>query len=158
MRLGFSISALVVLCDQASKYWIVHNVMEPPQRIEVSPFLNIVMVWNKGASFGLFSSQSPWTQVLLGGLALTICIFLVKWLKNAKNLCLATSLGLVIGGAVGNVIDRVIYRAVADFLDFHAGGFHWPAFNIADVAITTGIIILLFDCLIRNRHNNTLLS
>ena len=156
MRLGFSIAALVILFDQLSKYWIVHHVMAPPQIIEATPFFNIVMVWNKGASFGLFSSQSPWTQVMLGGLALTICVFLAKWLKNAESLWLSTSFGLVIGGAIGNVIDRAIYGAVADFLDFHAYDFHWPAFNVADIAITIGIIMFLFDCLIRHRHDNKL--
>ena len=155
-RWGLLLAATVILLDQASKYWIVHHVMAPPRIIEVTSFFNIVMVWNKGASFGLFSSQSPWTQALLGGLAVVISIVLVVWLTKAGNRWLATSLGLVIGGALGNAIDRAIYRAVADFLDFHAAGYHWPSFNVADIAITIGVIMLLLDGLIAGRRDNKL--
>ena len=157
-RRGLSIAALVILLDQASKYWIVHHVMAPPRIIEVTPFFNIVMVWNKGASFGLFSSQSVWTQAVLGGLAVVISVVLAVWLTKARNKWLAVSLGLVIGGALGNAIDRAVYRAVADFLDFHAAGYHWPSFNVADIAITVGVVLLLLDGLITGRHDNKLKS
>ena len=130
--------------------------MSPPRIIEVTSFFNIVMVWNKGASFGLLSSQSPWTQILLGGLAVAISIVLVVWLMKAQNRWLAVSLGLVIGGALGNAIDRAVYRAVADFLDFHVAGYHWPSFNVADIAITIGVIMLLLDGLIAGRSDNKL--
>ena len=130
--------------------------MSPPRIIEVTSFFNIVMVWNKGASFGLLSSQSPWTQILLGVLAVAISIVLVVWLMKAQNRWLAVSLGLVIGGALGNAIDRAVYRAVADFLDFHVAGYHWPSFNVADIAITIGVIMLLLDGLIAGRSDNKL--
>ncbi|MGB0629264.1 MAG: signal peptidase II [Alphaproteobacteria bacterium] len=156
IRWGLSIAALVVLLDQASKYWVVHHVMAPPRIIEVTSFFNIVMVWNKGASFGLFSSQSVWTQALLGGLAVIISLVLVIWLTRAQNRWLALSLGLVVGGALGNAIDRAVYLAVADFLDFHVAGYHWPSFNVADIAISVGVVLLLLDGLITGRADNTL--
>jgi len=153
---GLSIATLVILLDQVTKYWIVHLVMAPPRIIEVTSFFNVVMVWNKGASFGLFSSQSSWTQVLLGGFAVLISVVLVIWLIKAQNRWLAISLGLVIGGALGNAIDRAVYGAVADFLDFHVAGYHWPSFNVADIAITVGVIMLLLDGLITGRRDNKL--
>ncbi len=156
IRSGLLIAALVILLDQASKFWIVHYVMAPPRIIEITPFFNVVMVWNKGASFGLFSSQSIWTQAVLGGLAVAISVVLAIWLAKAQNKWLKVALGLVIGGAMGNAIDRAIYHAVADFLDFHAAGYHWPAFNVADIAITVGVILLLLDGLITRRDDNRL--
>ena len=155
-RWGLLIAASVILLDQLTKYLIVHQVMAPPRIIEVTSFFNIVMVWNKGASFGLFSSQSPWTQIVLGGLAVVISIVLIVWLTKAQNRWLATSLGLVVGGALGNAIDRALYGAVADFLDFHVAGYHWPSFNVADMAITVGVIMLLLDGLIADRRDNKL--
>ena len=97
-RQGFSTAALIVLLDQSSKYWVVHHLMSPPQVIEVTPFFNIVMVWNRGASFGLFSSGSAWNPVILGGLAIVISIFLAIWLIKSKSWYLSIALGFVIGG------------------------------------------------------------
>ncbi|MFT7570069.1 MAG: signal peptidase II [Paracoccaceae bacterium] len=156
IRLGLPVAAAIIAFDQATKFWIVLDIMSPPRFIEVTSFFNIVMVWNRGASFGLFSSNSPWTPVLLGAVAVMISIVLAVWMFRAKSRWLAVSLGLVIGGALGNAIDRVIYGAVADFLDFHAAGYHWPAFNVADIAISIGVIMLLFDGLIEKRRNNRL--
>ena len=156
IRPGLLLAFLIVIVDQATKFWIVHDVMSPPRIIEVTPFFNIVMVWNKGASFGLFSTNSPWTQVALGSLALAISAVLVVWLSKAQSRWLAISLGCVIGGALGNAIDRATYGAVADFLDFHAAGYHWPAFNVADIAITVGVVMLLLDGLIAGRRDNRL--
>ena len=156
LRFGLLLSAIVVVLDQATKYGIVHHVMSTPQVIEITPFFNIVMVWNQGASFGLFSTGSPWTPVVLGGIAILISMFLVAWLSKTDSRRLAASLGLVIGGALGNAVDRVLYGAVADFLDFHALGFHWPSFNVADIAITAGVGMLLLDGLIGKRRDNKL--
>ena len=130
--------------------------MSTPQVIEITPFFNIVMVWNRGASFGLFSTGSAWTPVVLGGIAILISMFLVAWLSKTDSRRLAASLGLVIGGALGNAVDRVLYGAVADFLDFHALGFHWPSFNVADIAITAGVGMLLLDGLIGKRRDHKL--
>jgi signal peptidase II len=154
--LGLSIAVAVIILDQVTKYMIVHVVMSPPQLIEVTPFLNIVMVWNRGASFGLFGTQSSWTPVVLGAVAVLISVALLVWLFRAQSYWLSSALSLVIGGALGNVVDRVIYGAVADFLDFHAFGSHWPAFNVADITIFIGVVMLLFDGLLEKRRNNTL--
>jgi signal peptidase II len=156
IRIGFPVAAAIIALDQAMKFWIVHDVMSPPRFIEVTSFFNIVMVWNRGASFGLFTSQSPWTPVFLCSVAVVISIALAVWMYRAKSRWLASALGMVIGGALGNVIDRVIYGAVADFLDLHAYGYHWPAFNVADMAISTGVVMLLFDGLIEKRRDNRL--
>lgn len=156
IRFGYSIAAGIVLLDQAVKAWIVHDVMSPPRIIEVAGFFNIVMVWNRGASFGLFRADSGWGVLLLASVAVAICIGLTVWLARVTHGWLATALGLVIGGALGNVIDRVLYGAVADFLDFHAYGYHWPAFNVADIAISVGVVMLLLDGLIGGRRDNRL--
>ena len=156
IRLGLPVAALIIALDQATKTWIVHDIMAPPRWIEVTSFFNIVMVWNKGASFGLFSTQSPWTQAILGGFAIVISIVLAVWMYRARSKWLAVALGLVIGGALGNAIDRAIYGAVADFLDFHAYGYHWPSFNVADIAISVGVVMLLFDGLLEKRRDHKL--
>ena len=145
IRCGLLLSFGVIGFDQLTKYWVVHKVMSPPQVIEVTSFFNLVMVWNTGASFGLFSSQSLWTQVILVGLAIFFSIFLIVWLRRTRSVWLSIALGLIIGGALGNAIDRVVYSAVADFLDFHAFDYHWPSFNVADIAISIGVILLLID-------------
>ena len=156
IRLGLPVSAVIIALDQATKTWIVHDIMAPPRWIEVTAFFNIVMVWNKGASLGLFSTQSPWTQAVLGGFAVVISIVLAVWMYRARSKWLAVALGLVIGGALGNAIDRAIYGAVADFLDFHAYGYHWPSFNVADIAISIGVVMLLFDGLLEKRRDHSL--
>lgn len=148
IRYGLLISLLVVALDQATKLWVVFDVMSPPQIIEVTSFFNIVMVWNKGASFGLFSTDSPWTRYGLAAVAIVITVVMIVWLRKAETRWLATGLGLVIGGAIGNVIDRFAYGAVADFLDFHVAGYHWPSFNAADISICVGVGFLLLDGLI----------
>ena len=145
--IGLIIAVGLVAVDQLSKWWIVTNVMRPPQIIPVTPFFNLVLGWNRGVSFGLFNSGSSWNQWLLPVLALIIVAVLLVWLWRVENRLLAVSIGLIVGGAVGNVIDRINYGAVVDFLDFHAVGFHWPAFNAADSGITVGAIILVLDSL-----------
>lgn len=156
IRTGLPVAAIVIALDQATKLWIVHDVMSPPRWIEVTPFFNIVMVWNKGASFGLFSTQSPWTQIALGSVAVLISVFLGLWMRKATSKWLSIALGMVIGGALGNAIDRAVYGAVADFLDFHAYGYHWPSFNVADISIFVGVVMLLFDGLLEKRRDHKL--
>lgn len=159
-RLGLFIAAAVVVFDQATKLVIVHVVMDPSRTIEVTPFFNIVLVWNRGISFGLLSAGSAWMPWLLSGVAIVIAGALLVWLTRVETRLTAAALGLVIGGAVGNVIDRVFYarQAVTDFLDFHVGGYHWPAFNVADSAITVGVGLLLIDSLIAFRRPPKLAS
>ena len=126
--------------------------MQPPRIIEVTGFFNLVLVWNRGVSFGLLNSQSDWMPILLIGIALAISVFLVLWLRRVEHRLLAVAIGLVLGGAIGNVIDRIRFQAVLDFLDFHAFGYHWPAFNLADSTITIGVALILFDGLFESRR------
>lgn len=142
---GLGIAALVIALDQLTKWLMLILVMAPPRIIEVTPFFNLVHVWNRGISFGMFNTDSSWNRWLLPLAAAIIVIFLLSWLRRATHWLLVTALGLVIGGAIGNVLDRGIHGAVFDFLDVHAYGYHWPAFNVADSAITIGVGLLIVD-------------
>jgi len=146
--LGLGIAALVIVADQAVKWWVVTGLMQPPQVIELTGWLNLVMTWNHGISFGLFSGDA--VPYGLAAVALAVVAMLVVWLIRADRLLAGLSLGLVIGGAVGNVIDRLRVGAVADFIDFHVGAWHWPAFNVADSAITVGVALIIIDGLFRH--------
>ena len=146
LRIGLGLAAAIVVVDQISKWWIVERVMQPPRIIPVTPFFNLVMGWNRGVSFGLFNSDTAVAWVFIG-LALVIVAFLAAWLAKADRTFVAVALGSVIGGAAGNIIDRIRFGAVADFLDFHAFGHHWPAFNAADTAISAGAVLLIIDAL-----------
>lgn len=148
--LGLIIVIAVFIIDQITKWWIVTNVMNPPRLIPVFPSFNLVMGWNRGVSFGIFDSASPPNQWLLIGLALIIVAILLIWLKRASSHLISVALGMIIGGALGNVMDRIHYGAVADFLDFYIGDFHWPAFNVADIGITIGVIILVLESFLVN--------
>jgi signal peptidase II len=151
--LGLHIAGAVIAADQFTKWLIVSEVMDPPRVIEVAPFLNLVMVWNRGVSFGAFNAAGvvmPWVLTVL---AVVIAAGLLAWLWHAKGRLTAAALGLIIGGAIGNVIDRVRVGAVADFIDLHAGGYHWPAFNLADSAITVGVGLILLEALLGERRS-----
>ena len=147
MRLGLAVASVIVIADQIIKWWAISLLAEQPYGIEVLPFFNLILVWNQGISFGIFGGglMPPW---LLGGVALAVALALVIWLRKAETRLLAATIGLVIGGAIGNVVDRFRFGAVADFLDFHWAGYHWPAFNLADAAISVGVVILLLDTLL----------
>ena len=145
VRFGLILSALIAALDQASKWWIVEMVMRPPRVIPLTDFFNLVLGLNRGVSFGMMDMQSPMGRWVLAGLALTITAALLVWMWRAKTLLVTGALGLIVGGAVGNVIDRVLLGAVVDFLDFHWAGYHWPAFNVADTAITFGAAALIWD-------------
>lgn len=147
-KLGAWIAVLVAILDQASKWWIVTSVMAPPREIGVTSFFNLVMVWNRGVTFGLFGDAPDAARWVLTALSLIIVLVLAVWLFRARAAWVGGALGAVIGGAIGNVIDRFHYGAVADFLDFHVAGWHWPAFNIADSAIVVGVALLLLDAFV----------
>jgi signal peptidase II len=146
---GLGLSALIVVLDQASKWWITEVVMQPPESVVVLPFFNIVLAYNRGVSFGMFAAGSDAGKWMLVGLAALITLFLLHWLYKATNTLNVLALGLIIGGAVGNVIDRIAIGAVVDFLDFHAYGYHWPAFNVADISIFVGAGLLILESLFR---------
>ena len=154
IRFGLSLAAVVILLDQASKWWILEIVMQPPQTIPLLPFFNLVLVKNLGISIGMFAGVGAiWPLVAI---ALAIMGGLTYWLRSVENRLLATGLGLIIGGAAGNVIDRFRYGAVVDFLDFHALGWHWPAFNLADAAITIGAAVVLLESFLNQDGSETL--
>ena len=145
VRFGLAVAAAILVADQISKWVILEHVMRPPRIIEVTGFFNLVMVWNPGVSFGMFGDGGEVGRWLLSALALAISAFLLHWLRQLDRWFPALAIGMVIGGAIGNVIDRVRFGAVADFLDFHVLGYHWPAFNIADSGIVVGVALLVFD-------------
>ena len=145
--LGLFVAVLAIGLDQVTKWWILASVMDPPSVINVTPFFNVVLVWNRGISFGMFSNESMAGVWILSLLALIIVGFLFNWLRKAESKRVAVSLGLIIGGALGNVIDRAVHSAVLDFLDFYIGSVRWPAFNAADSFITVGAILLILDSL-----------
>lgn len=156
LRPGLVTAAVVLVLDQLTKAWIL-GLMRPagvvetpfhvPTRIEVLPFFDLVMAWNRGVSFGIFNNGGQWNAVLLTALSLAICAGLLVWMRKAHSRLIAIALGGIVGGALGNVVDRVRFGAVADFLDVHALGYHWPAFNLADSAITVGAVVLVLDSL-----------
>lgn len=122
------------------------------QSREITGFLNFVMVWNTGISFGLFSDnadmeKSRMLALVFIALSLTVALALIVWLAVVRSRLLAAALSLIVGGAIANVIDRVRFGAVADFVDVHAAGFHWPAFNLADSCIAIGALFLVIDTL-----------
>ena len=147
IKAGIWTAAFVAACDQLSKSIILAIVMQPPRVIEITEFFNFVLVWNRGVSFGMLQSASIWGPILLGAVTVGIIVLLFSWLREAKTRLCVIALGLVIGGALGNLIDRVLHQAVVDFLDFHIGGYHWPAFNVADSAITVGVICIIYESL-----------
>jgi len=151
LRLGLGVALAVVVLDQASKIWMLALIFNPPRVLEVTPFFNLAPAWNRGVSFGLLAHESPWAPWLLSALAVAIVIFLLRWLIRAENAVVAAALGLVLGGAVGNAIDRLRFGAVVDFLDFHAFGWHFWAFNLADAGITVGAAVLLLLSLLPER-------
>jgi len=151
VRLGLLIAAFIVALDQASKWWLLELMGRDPRVIEVTSFFNLVLGLNRGVSFGMFDSaeMGPWPFLLL---AAAITVALLLWLAKAGQRWTAAALGLIIGGAVGNAIDRVRFGGVVDFLDFHAFGRHWPAFNVADSAICIGVIMILIESLLARRR------
>jgi len=151
--LGLIVAAVSLIADQLSKNLILYGLdfraLGPLARIDVLPFFNLVMVWNRGISYGLFPAGSFAAMLFLIVFSLVAVVALAWWLIKAERLLLGFGLGLVIGGALGNVIDRMIYGAVADFFHFYAFGHDWYVFNVADAAITVGVIVLLLDAFVR---------
>lgn len=144
-RLALILIVVIAVLDQITKQIMIGLVFEPPRVIEVTSFFNLVPVRNTGVSFGLFGTNTELARWALVGVAVVIMIALLIWLIRAGSKYITVALVLVIGGAVSNVIDRALSGAVIDFLDFHAFGVHWPAFNFADSVIVLGTAMLLYD-------------
>ena len=151
---GAALAAATVLCDQLHKAWMI-SIFDGSQgrKITVTPFFDLVLVWNPGISYGLFRQNSDAGRWVLVGLAVAAALALTLWLAQLQTRLAAASVGLIIGGALGNAIDRLHYGAVADFFSFHVAGFNWYVFNLADVAIVAGVAGLLYD-FFRAGHKN----
>jgi signal peptidase II len=150
---GMCCMSIALLLDQLSKWYLLEIVgigHIPP--IELTSFFNLVMVWNHGISFGMFAEHNQ--PLILIAMALVITVILGFWLVRAESLRVALAIGTVMGGAIGNVIDRVRFGAVADFFDFHVMGYHWPAFNIADSCIFIGVVVLCIDGMLDTKKSN----
>jgi signal peptidase II len=144
---------VALILDQGVKLLLLYGLglvhMGPGQSVAVLPFFNLVMVWNPGISYGLFPASGPEGTVFLATFQLIAIGVLSWWLWRVRSRTLAIALGLVIGGALGNLIDRLVYGTVADFFHFHGLGYDWYVFNVADAAITFGVIGLLYDALLK---------
>ena len=145
------VAVITLVIDRITKDWLIDVVQAYGPVIEVTPFFNLVHVWNTGVSFSMLQLDSDTGRWLLSGLALAIVLAMVVWLGRSVWLFERLALGLIVGGALGNVTDRLLWGAVADFFDVHAFGYHWPAFNVADSAIVIGVGVLLLDAWIRRR-------
>lgn len=141
----FALAALVVLADQATKALVLAR-FALGERLELVPFFNLVLVYNKGAAFSFLSDASGWQKPVLVAFAIAAAaIVSVLLVRRPGERLLCTGLALILGGAIGNVIDRLRFGQVVDFLDVHAAGWHWPAFNVADSAITLGAALLILE-------------
>lgn len=168
--IGFGLIIDFIILDQISKWlvlekffkpqlgieplgftdWITSSMRLPFISVDVTSFFNLTMVWNQGISFGMFQNGNPWPLIII---ALIISVIFSVWLCRSKSWFEAISLSMVIGGALGNVIDRLHFGAVADFLDFYIGSWHYPAFNLADSFITIGIVMLVVNSLFFDQNN-----
>ncbi len=147
VRAGVVAASLVLLADQASKYWVL-EVLQLPRlgSVAVLPALNLTMVWNRGVTFGLLNGLGGRLgSVLLAAVALAVVVALGVWLRRAERLSVAVALGVIAGGAVGNVADRLRFGAVVDFIHAHAWGWSWYVFNLADASIVCGVAALVLD-------------
>jgi signal peptidase II len=145
MRKWLAIAAGVILLDQLTKYLVV-RAFPLHEVVEVTPFFNLVLVYNRGAAFSFLSDAAGWQRELFMAIALAASGW-IAWLlrKHAAETLFCFALSLILGGALGNVIDRALVGAVVDLFDVHAFGHHWPAFNVADSAISCGAALLIWD-------------
>jgi signal peptidase II len=138
-----ALALLVLVLDQISKAWVLANFRLMDRQI-VTSFFNLVLVFNPGASFSFLADAGGWQKWFFVALALGISLWLLSLLKkHAHERLMPAALSLILGGALGNVIDRLRFDAVVDFLDFHLAGYHWPAFNVADSSIVVGVALML---------------
>jgi signal peptidase II len=154
LRLGLIIALVTFLADQAFKQWMLGSFnLAARGRVELTPFLDLVLTWNKGISYGLFAQGSMAAQYALAGFMIAVAVILILWLARQAERLMAAALGLIIGGALGNALDRLVYGAVADFFSLHFHGFYWYIFNIADTAIVGGVALLLIDSFFLSRKS-----
>jgi signal peptidase II len=150
LRPGVIAAVTVLVLDQASKFWLL-SVFDIAHRgtVRLTPFFDLVLAFNPGISFGWFQNDSPTAQIILMLIKALAVLILAVWMARSRTLVATIALGLIIGGAIGNAVDRFAYGAVVDFALFHVqiGGntFNWYVFNLADVAIVAGVAALLYD-------------
>ncbi len=145
--IGLGVAALVLLADQASKAWIL-DVLDLPRRgrVDLLGVLSLTMVWNHGVTFGMLQAGGAGAAILAAAAVLVVGM-LGLWLWRAERVLMAVAIGAIGGGAIGNVIDRVRFGAVVDFIHFHVGGWSWYVFNVGDAAIVCGVAVLALDSL-----------
>jgi signal peptidase II len=144
-EIWFALAALVIGGDQATKLWVLAR-FHFGEVLAITDFFNLVLVYNRGAAFSFLADAGGWQKWFFVVLALAISTWLIVLIRrHAQERLMPAALALVMGGALGNVIDRLRFGAVVDFLDFHLAGWHWPAFNVADSAITVGVALLLWQ-------------
>ncbi len=154
---GLLTALVVFVADQASKWWILHGLDLPELRqVVLLPVLNLTMVWNRGVTFGLLNGFGSWGHIALALIALAVVAALCFWLWRAESVLVAVAIGAIAGGAVGNVVDRLRYGAVVDFIHAHVqtpwGDVSWYVFNVADAAIVCGVAALILDSLGTRKH------
>jgi len=151
---GLAAAAVVAILDQLSKAAVLGffagRLLGEHERI--MPFFNLVLTYNRGMSFGLFNNGAGVNALLFSLVAAAIVTVLAYWLSRVETPLLAVAIGMIIGGAIGNVVDRIRFGAVVDFLDLHIQSWHWPAFNVADSAICAGVAVMLLDGLLLRRE------
>ena len=145
MQWTLGIAAVVLALDQITKWWMLTILVAEGAVMEVTGFFNLVLLYNTGVSFGLFQGDSSWLPYVLSGVALVVVAALLVWVRREPHGLLPYGIGAIVGGAIGNVIDRLHRKGVVDFLDFHLAGWHWPAFNVADSAIVCGVAVIVAD-------------
>ena len=151
MIVGLFMALGVIVLDQISKMMVFQYLSGLGHHVEVTSFFNLVSAWNTGVSFSMFNNLGNAGIYILSGFSLVVVCFLLYWLSKEKTVYMRLALGGVIGGALGNVIDRVRLGAVFDFLDVHVGQHHWPAFNVADSFICIGAVLIVLDGLFFNK-------
>ncbi|WP_088332160.1 signal peptidase II [Lacimicrobium sp. SS2-24] len=145
------LAGVVLLCDQLTKIWVLEG-MALYQSIPVMPYFNLTHVHNYGAAFSFLSNAGGWQRWFFTAIALTVSVLILFWLRQSKKeqVLLPCAFSLILGGALGNLYDRLAYGYVVDFLDFYVGEWHWPAFNLADSAIFVGAALLIIDAFRNN--------
>lgn len=143
-RRALPLLLIACLADQLSKWFILTNAINTA-KLEITPFLDFVLVWNTGISYGMFSGNGPTGRLVMVALTFLVCLIFLWMLAEAKTRLSASGIALIIGGAIGNVIDRIHHGAVVDFISLHYGDYYWYVFNLADIWITVGCIFVLID-------------
>jgi signal peptidase II len=148
LKIGVGVAVVVFVIDLATKLWVLDGLaLEATGPIRILPWLDFVLVWNRGVSYGLFQQDSDLGRWLLVGVTIVATIALATWMARTTSRLSAVALGFVVGGAVGNGVDRVVYGAVVDFVHFHVADFSWYVFNVADAAIVVGAALIVLDAL-----------